>query len=55
MTRPLRIEYPGALYHLTSRYDGRDNIYLSEQDMNLFLTLLGATCEGTLGIVMLTG
>jgi hypothetical protein len=27
MARPLRIEFAGALYHLTSRGDGREAIY----------------------------
>lgn len=28
MSRPLRIEFAGALYHVTSRGDGREDIYL---------------------------
>ncbi|MBT3719594.1 MAG: transposase, partial [Gammaproteobacteria bacterium] len=27
MTRPLRIEFPGALYHITSRGDRREVIF----------------------------
>ncbi|MFB6358685.1 MAG: transposase [Thiohalorhabdaceae bacterium] len=41
MARPLRIEYPGALYHVTARGDGRDWIYLDEEDRQAFLDLLG--------------
>jgi hypothetical protein len=26
MARPLRIEFAGALYHVTSRGDGRDHL-----------------------------
>ena len=37
MSRPLRISYPGALYHITSRGDGRENIYLIEEDREVFL------------------
>ncbi|MFQ5676620.1 MAG: addiction module toxin RelE, partial [bacterium] len=28
MARPLRLEYPGALYHVTARGDRREDIYL---------------------------
>ena len=45
MSRPLRIEFPGALYHLTSRGDGRDDIYLTDDDRVLFLSVLGQACE----------
>ncbi len=30
MARPLRLEYPGALYHITSRGNARQDIYLDE-------------------------
>jgi putative transposase len=30
MARSLRIEFSGALYHITSRGDGQENIYLSD-------------------------
>ena len=30
MARPLRIEFAGALYHLTARGDGREDIYLGK-------------------------
>jgi REP element-mobilizing transposase RayT len=45
MARPLRIEYPGALYHLTSRGDGREDIYRGDADRRAFLGLLGEVCE----------
>ena len=32
MSRPLRIEYAGALYHVTSRGNARAAIYLDELD-----------------------
>lgn len=41
MTRPLRLEFPGALYHVTSRGNARQNIYLNEADRQTFLDLLG--------------
>jgi len=39
MARPLRIEYDGAVYHVTSRGDGREDIYLSDDDRVMFLEL----------------
>lgn len=41
MSRPLRIEFPGALYHLTTRGDRREDIYLSDDDRQQWLMLLG--------------
>jgi putative transposase len=32
MSRPLRLELAGGLYHVTSRGDGREDIYLSDTD-----------------------
>ncbi len=40
MTRPLRIEYPGAVYHVTARGTGRQNIFLSDPDRTKFLDRL---------------
>ena len=40
MARPLRIEYPGAVYHVTSRGNARNNIYENDQDRKAFLNLL---------------
>ena len=31
MSRPLRLELAGGLYHVTSRGDGREDIYLSDE------------------------
>jgi len=45
MARPLRIEYAGALYHVTSRGDGREDIYLDDEDRELFLRVLGEVCD----------
>lgn len=39
MARPLRIEYPGAIYHVTSRGDGREAIFLEEEDRKEFLSV----------------
>ncbi|MBU0621768.1 MAG: transposase [Gammaproteobacteria bacterium] len=40
MSRPLRIEFAGALYHVTSRGDGQEDIYLDDADRALFLEVL---------------
>jgi REP element-mobilizing transposase RayT len=41
MARPLRIEYPGALYHVTSRGDRQEVIFDDDQDRRAFLHVLG--------------
>ena len=45
MARPLRIEFAGALYHVTSRGNGREDIYLDEEDRKLFMIVLGECCD----------
>jgi REP element-mobilizing transposase RayT len=40
MSRPLRIQYPGAVYHVTSRGNARQPIYGEEADRELFLGIL---------------
>ena len=45
MTRPLRLEFAGALYHVTARGDGREDIYFVEEDHRLFLDVLGHVCS----------
>ena len=40
MARPLRIEYPGALYHVTSRGDRQEAIFDDDQDRTAFLNVL---------------
>ncbi len=37
MARPLRIEFPGAVYHITSRGNERKAIFLDDQDHKNFL------------------
>ena len=45
MARPLRLELAGALYHVTSRGDGREDIYLSDDDRQAWLEILAQVCE----------
>lgn len=44
MARPLRLEFPGALYHLTARGNARQEIYLDDRDRAAFLWILGEAC-----------
>lgn len=41
MARPLRIEFSGALYHVTARGDRREAIYDDDADRDQFLKVLG--------------
>jgi REP-associated tyrosine transposase len=45
MSRPLRIEFPGAYYHLMNRGRGREVIYKARGDYQRFLELLEETCR----------
>ena len=45
MVRPLRLEYAGALYHVTSRGDRREDIYLCDDDRVFWLKILDSVCE----------
>ena len=40
MARPLRLEFPGALYHVTSRGDRQESTYEDDSDRDRFLSLL---------------
>jgi putative transposase len=44
MARPLRIEFPGALYHVTSRGDRRKRIYADAFDCHAWLDVLSFVC-----------
>jgi putative transposase len=45
MVRPLRIEYPNAWYHITSRGNQRINIFEDDKDRQRFLQVLEASVE----------
>lgn len=47
MLRPLRIQYPGAIYHLMNRGDQREAISHDGRECRLCLTTLGEACEKT--------
>jgi REP element-mobilizing transposase RayT len=45
MSRPLRLEYQNALYHVTSRGDRRENIYENDEDREIFLSVLASVIK----------
>ena len=45
MARPLRIEFPGAVYHVTSRGNEKRRIFKSDRDRRAFLDFLGMTAK----------
>lgn len=51
MARQVRVEYPGALYHVMSRGDRRKDIFCSDEDRESFLKTLGDAC-GRTGMVV---
>ena len=47
MARSIRIEYPGAFYHVMARGNRREHIYRDEVDRRFFLQVLSEACEMT--------
>jgi putative transposase len=45
MARPLRIEFSGALYHVTARGDRHEAIFVDNEDREALLQLLGEACR----------
>lgn len=45
MARPLRIEFPGAVYHVTSRGDRRDAIFVDDYDRRMMLGIMAQAME----------
>ena len=45
MSRPLRPEVPGAIWHITSRGNERHSIFVDDGDRERFLALLGKVAE----------
>lgn len=42
MARPIRIEFPGAVYHVTSRGNAREPIFIDDSDREDFLSILAS-------------
>ena len=51
MGRPIRIQYPGALYHVTSRGNERRDIFVDDDDRRKFLGIL-ADYHDRFGVVL---
>ena len=47
MARKLRVEYPGAVYHVMNRGHRREPIFRDEEDRKRFLVTLGEACAKT--------
>ena len=47
MARKLRVEYPGAIYHVMNRGDRREPIFKDEADRQRFIETLGEACAKT--------
>ena len=47
MPRQLRIQYPGALYHITARGDRREEIVHDDGDREMLLATLAEACKKT--------
>ena len=45
MARPLRLELSGGVYHVTSRGDGREDLYLSDADRQAWLDVFATVCK----------
>ena len=47
MPRKLRIQYPGAMYHVMNRGDQRENIFKDDKDRQRFIDTLAEACRKT--------
>ena len=47
MPRKLRLQYPGAMYHVMKRGDRREDIFRDDDDRKRFLSTLGEACQKT--------
>ena len=47
MPHKIRVQYPGAMYHLMSRGDQQDDIFLSDVDGYDFLKTVAEVCRKT--------
>jgi putative transposase len=47
MVRKMRIQYPGAIYHVVNRGDRRDAILEDDEDRERLLQTLTQACQKT--------
>ena len=52
MARPIRFEFAGAIYHVTSRGDRREDIYDSDADREHFIKYWALSASALIGCVM---
>jgi len=45
MARQLRVEYPGAIYHVTVRSNGKESLFKTDGDRKYLLTRIGEAAE----------
>ena len=45
MARPLRIQYPGAYYHVMNRGNRREDTFITDTDRRTFVHALADSCE----------
>lgn len=45
MSRPIRIEFPGAIYHVTSRGQAGQKIFVDDEDRHFFLEWMGKIAQ----------
>jgi len=47
MARKLRVQYPGAIYHMMNSGDHREAIFVDDEDRQLLLETLEEACQKT--------
>jgi REP element-mobilizing transposase RayT len=47
MARKLRVQYPGAIYHVMNRGDRREPIFSDDKDRQIFMETLDQACQKT--------
>ncbi len=51
MTRPLRIQYPGAFYHITNRGNERKSVFRDDADRSQFLKILAQSKDNYQAVI----
>src|SRR5260370_42581702 len=47
MARKMRVQYPGAIYHVMNRGDHSETVFRESRDAELFLVTVAETCAKT--------
>jgi hypothetical protein len=51
MPRSVRVEYDGAIYHVMSRGDHGEKIFVNDRDRVCFLETVGEACQRSVAVV----